>query len=101
MILTRLARPVLNEGVYAGSELLVRADLCETAPARARRSRSQKFFVPQTLCHSTCEQKAIQRTLIFSQHAVRSTCGETNAHQTEFARAISCDCIDQIKALLL
>jgi hypothetical protein len=53
--------------------------------------------VPQSLSHSAREEQTIQRTLIFSQHAVGSTRREPNAHQTKFTSAISSDRIYQIK----
>ena len=64
-------------------------------------SGTREFLVPQSLSHSPREQKPIQRTLIFSQHTVRSTCCEPNAHQTELTSAVTSDRIYEIKRLLL
>jgi len=61
------------------------------------RSGARELFVLQALRHSSREQQTIQSALIFSQHPMRSTRREANAHQTELASAVSSDRIYQIK----
>ena len=62
---------------------------------------SGELFVPQTLCHPTRKQQPIQRALIFSQHAMRSTGRKPNAHETKLTSAIASNRIDEIERFLL
>jgi hypothetical protein len=55
----------------------------------------------QAFGHASRKQQAIQRALIFSQHAVRSAGEEANAHQTELASAVASNRVDQIERFLL
>jgi hypothetical protein len=51
----------------------------------------------QSFLHAPSEQQTVQSTLIFSQHAVRRTRGEPNAHQAELAGAITSNGIDEVE----
>jgi hypothetical protein len=45
----------------------------------------------ESFFHAPREQQAVQRALIFSQHAMRGTRRETNSHEAELACAIASD----------